>query len=59
MNNLTETDRDPLTGGLVEKELAMYVRYHGLTVDEARKVLAVTESYAARDAMLDQVKAAN
>ena len=40
---------DPLTGGDYETELAVYVRYHGLSREVAEKIMAVTSSYLDRD----------
>lgn len=41
---------DPLTGYNYESELQVYVRYHGLTQEQAAEVMAVTASHAARSA---------
>lgn len=47
--NTTKKKIDPLTGGDYETELGVYVRYHGLPREIAEEIMAVTESYAARD----------
>jgi len=41
--------QDPLTQGDYHTELTMYVRFHGLSVEEAVEVMRVTTSHADRD----------
>jgi hypothetical protein len=46
--------KDPVTGGDYIKEKEMYIRYHGLTEDEADLVMAAS-SYKERDAIFSDV----
>lgn len=46
--------KDPVTGGDYIKEKEMYMRYHGLTEDEADLVMAAS-SYKERDAIFSNV----
>lgn len=45
--------KDNLTGNSYFSELTMYMRYHGLTEDQARKVLE-RQTHAARDAEFNE-----
>lgn len=49
------TKYDPLTGSTIEKEIAMYVRYHGLTEEQARSVL-MAQTHSERDALTDKYR---
>lgn len=46
---------DKLTGNSVESEVRMYIRYHGLTEQEAR-LLLTKQSYAERDELFAEMK---
>ena len=39
---------DALTGATYEKELMMYVRYHGYTLEEAQEIMS-KQTHAERD----------
>jgi len=42
MTNMNDKRIDELTGATYEKELTMYIRYHGLSHDEATRVMSKT-----------------
>lgn len=50
---------DELTGADYKKELSFYVRYHGLSVEQAIEVLAASKSHSERDAVFLRIMSEN
>ena len=48
--------KDPVTGGSYESELRTYMRYHGLSLEEATQVLE-TKTHVERDIVFAVVMA--
>lgn len=46
---------DPLTGNSYDKEVSMYMRYHGLSEGDARRVVDVVSSHLDREAAFSSI----